>query len=109
MAVPSSSLKQRLIQRATREQRKKRLSKRKKAFVSIGMAASIVLVVLLLNVQPITPPNDFTAIQNDNALQAPFVNDPHTSLYNVVPVSPTNIRGDVWVNDTSREMGICVE
>lgn len=106
-----SELKGRLMQSIARTDKHTQAaaSRKKKTFVGIGVVASVVLALLLLQVQPLMFQNDYTAVQDDAAEQLPFVDDPRTNQYDVTPVIATDIRGVVWVNDMTKEMLIRVE
>lgn len=104
------TLKRRLMRSVTRIDQKKEgaARRKKKTLAGFGLAAMAVLVFLFLQLQP-TYEKDYTAIQDDTATQVDFIHDPRTIQYDITPVTVTDIRGGVWVNDTTNEMLIHIE
>lgn len=105
-------LKQRLMHSAARfnEDGKERVAARrtKRRLVGFSMATIAAVVFLLFQLQP-TAQNDFTTVQDDPAEAVAFIHDAHTVQYDVIPVMAMDIRGEVWVNDMTKEMLIRIE
>lgn len=109
-AYDASILKKRLQRDIARVNRKtSALRGRLKVFAAMGTAASLLFALLFFQSEPAPPRERYTAIQDGAPAKAAFINDPHTSQYNVTPVIAADIQGVVWVNDTSKEMFIHVE
>src|SRR5690606_27473768 len=75
-----------------------------KVFSGFGLAALTVLVLVVIQMQPLTHQANYTAVQQNISDQDTFLYDPRTIQYDVTSATPTSIRGGVWVNDTTKEM-----
>lgn len=75
--------------------------------IGFSLAALAVVALVLLPFQ--STGQDVPSIQDGPAEQAAFIYDPHTVQYDVIPLLAADVRGDVWVNDSTKEMLIRVE
>lgn len=104
------TLKRRLMRSVARIDQKKEsiVWRTKKAWVGFGLAAITVLIFLFLQLLP-NHENNYTAIQDDTATQVDFIRDPRTIQYIVTSARADDIRGDVWLNDTTNEMLVHID
>lgn len=108
MPQPSLSLERRLLRRVAMERWISSLVDRLRANAWVWRTAVLLICIgslFALQRESVAPPAlPDAAVTRDVAM----VMDPHTVLY-VVPVVPGNVKGYVWVNDTSNEMLILTE
>ncbi|MCF6094634.1 anti-sigma factor [Microaerobacter geothermalis] len=81
--------------------------------VSFSMIGFIVLVALVIGLFPNqnqpSGNGNILAEQNQVFQEIPMMADPRTVRYEAVPVISSDIRGYVWVNDSSNEMLLLVK